>query len=101
MLHNVEGVTSHHRAECPPSVYSAVNGYENHFHGKILSVTDLIRGTDLKEEIESFETSMRNGDLQGYCDHMRNICEDKEEQQLWSFMKVEYEKNDSCLVYVR
>lgn len=44
---------------------------------------------------------MRNGDLQGYCDHMRNICEDKEEQQLWSFMKVEYEKNDSCLVYVR
>lgn len=88
VLHNVEGVTSYHVAESPRSVYAAVNGYENHFHGKTLSVTDLIRGNDLKEEIQSFETSMRNGNLQEYCEHMRSVCEDKEEKQLWAFMKV-------------
>lgn len=99
VLHSVEGASNQHRTECS-GVYSAVNGYENRFHGKILSVTDLIRGTDLMEEIAHFERSMQAGDLQGFCDHMRSVCEDKEEQQLWSFMKVRSMDMNDEIVYV-
>ena len=49
---------------------------------------DLVRGDDVKEEIGRFERSMGEGDLKGYCEHMTGVCEDKEEQELWAFMKV-------------
>ena len=72
----------------PSVAYCAVNGCENRFHGKVLSVTDLICGNDVKEEIERFEAVMRGGDLKGYCEAMKRVCEDKEENELWSFMEV-------------
>ena len=89
-LHSVEGASSAQRAtpSSSQSTYSAVYGYENRFHGKVLSVTNLVRGDDLKEEIGRFETSMAGGDLRGYCEEMVGKCEDVEEQELWSFMKV-------------
>ena len=52
------------------------------------------------EEIAHFERSMQAGDLQGFCDHMRSVCEDKEEQQLWSFMKVKLMDMNDEIVYV-
>lgn len=88
VLHNVEGVTSHSTVPSTTSDYSAVNGYENRFHGKILSVTDLIRGNDVKTEIEGFENSVRSSDLRGFCERMTGVCEDASEQELWCFMKV-------------
>lgn len=89
-LYNVEGACRQlpgTQRACT-AAYSAVHGYENRFHGKTLSVTDLIRGDDLKEEIRRFEASMTGGDLRGYCESMTEMCEDVEEQELWSFMKV-------------
>lgn len=89
VLYNVEGVSCHAGKHAEPSVaYCAVNGCENRFHGKVLSVTDLICGNDVKEEIERFEAVMRGGDLKGYCEAMKRVCEDKEENELWSFMEV-------------
>ena len=87
VLYNVEGVTSP-RSERMHVRYHATHGFENRFHGKVLSVGDLVRGDDVKEEIGRFERSMGEGDLKGYCEHMTGVCEDKEEQELWAFMKV-------------
>ena len=87
VLHNVEGVGSH-KACGAASNYSAVKGYENRFHGRVLSVRDLIRGDDVKAEIQGFESSMSGGDLAGFCEHMVSVCEDAEESAMWSFMKV-------------
>ena len=70
------------------TTYSAVNGIENHFHGRVLTVTDLIRGDDIKSEIEEFETSMRSNNMKEYCEKMVSITNDKEENEIWSFMKV-------------
>ena len=96
ILHSVEGAGSAQRATPSSSqgTYSAMYGYENRFHGKVLSVTNLVRGDDLKEEISRFETSMTGGDLRGYCEEMIGKCEDVEEQELWSFMKVCERKSD-------
>lgn len=87
VLYNVEGVMSP-RSERMHVRYHATHGFENRFHGKVLSVGDLVRGDDVKEEIGRFERSMGEGDLKGYCEHMTGVCEDKEEQELWAFMKV-------------
>lgn len=70
------------------TAYSAVNGVENRFHGRVLTVTDLIRGNDIKTEIEEFETSMKANGMKEFCEKMVNITDDKEENTIWSFMKV-------------
>lgn len=70
------------------TTYSAVNGIENHFHGRVLTVTDLIRGDDIKSEIEEFEASMRSNNIKEYCEKMVSITDDKDENDIWSFMKV-------------
>ena len=99
MLFNVEGVSSP-RSERMHVRYHATHGFENRFHGKVLSVGDLVRGDDVKEEIGRFERSMGEGDLKGYCEHMTGVCEDKEEQELWAFMKVGFGEAFHA-VYVR
>ena len=68
--------------------YSAVTGIENRFHGRVLSVTDLIRGNDIKNEITEFETAMSTNQVKEYCEKMIEISNDKEENEIWSFMKV-------------
>lgn len=70
------------------AAYSAVNGTENRFHGHVLTVTDLIRGNDIKCEIADFENSMRMNSLKEYCEKMVDVTEDHEENEMWSFMKV-------------
>ena len=70
------------------TTYSAVNGIENRFHGRVLSVTDLIRGNDIKNEITEFETAMSTNQVKEYCEKMIEISNDKEENEIWSFMKV-------------
>ena len=87
MLHNVEGV-SMKKSVVSSAVYSAVNGCENRFHGKVLSVSDLVCGNDVKEEIGQFESAMAQGDLKGFCDRMVAVCEDPRENEMWLFMKV-------------
>ena len=70
------------------TTYSAVNGIENRFHGRVLSVTDLIRGNDIKNEINEFETAMSNNQVKEYCEKMIELSNDQEENEKWSFMKV-------------
>ena len=70
------------------TTYSAVNGIENRFHGRLLSITDLIRGNDIKSEIQEFETAMTTNQVKEYCEKMVEITDDKEENEIWSFMKV-------------
>ena len=86
-MHNVEAVGTK-KAVGSNAVYSAVHGYENRFHGKVLSVSDLVCGNDVKEEIGQFESAMASGDLKGFCDRMVTVCEDPRENEMWSFMKV-------------
>ena len=89
VLYNVEGVACRGPKGAEAAVaYAAANGCENRFHGKVLSVRDLIRGDDVKAEIERFEQCMAGGDLKAYCAEMTRVCEDAEEKELWSFMEV-------------
>ena len=92
VLHNVEGV-SMKKSVVSSAAYSAVNGCENRFHGKVLSVSDLVCGNDVKEEIGQFESAMAQGDLKGFCDRMVAVCEDPRENEMWLFMKVRRTKN--------
>ena len=89
VLYNVEGAACRGPKGAEAAVaYAAANGCENRFHGKVLSVRDLIRGDDVKAEIERFEQCMAGGDLKAYCAEMTRVCEDAEEKELWSFMEV-------------
>ena len=68
--------------------YSAINGVENRFHGRVLTVSDLIRGKDIQSEISDFETAMVSNNVKEHCMKMVDLVEDEEEKQMWSFMNV-------------
>jgi hypothetical protein len=88
VLHDLEGVSAKVGGKVQHSRYAAVNGVENRFHGKTLSVGDLIEGNDLKQEIADFEHSINSGDFKGFCERMEGVCEDPSENRLWHFMGV-------------
>ena len=70
------------------SPYSAVHGVENRFHGRVLTVSDLIRGNDIQSEISDFENAMASNSVKEHCMKMVDLVEDQEEKQMWSFMNV-------------